>query len=157
MKQLSIYKNGTLTNQLTYETLELLESELAKYEAMGTFGTKASSYEQLVSEAAEAVTEQELVSEAVLAEDGTELEAAVYKEVEISPAIDAVYETINVEGWEALIEDISAQIEQEKINVAAQAFLDATDWMVIRAVEKNEEISPELKAERQAARDRIVK
>lgn len=53
--------------------------------------------------------------------------------------------------------DVSAKLEQEKINAEAQAFLDATDWMVIRALEKGEELSPELKAERQAARDRIVK
>jgi hypothetical protein len=58
---------------------------------------------------------------------------------------------------EAEFKDISAEKEQEKINVEAQAFLDSTDWMVVRALEKGEELSPEFKAERQAARDSIVK
>lgn len=57
----------------------------------------------------------------------------------------------------AVIEDISAKLAQEQINQEAQAFLDATDWMVVRALEKGEELSPEFKAERQAARDRIIK
>lgn len=59
--------------------------------------------------------------------------------------------------YQVEIVDISAQVEQEKINAEALAFLASTDWMVIRAMEKGLEISPELKAERQAARDRIVR
>jgi hypothetical protein len=52
---------------------------------------------------------------------------------------------------------IKKNIDQQKINQEALAFLAATDWMVIRAMERGEELSPEIKAERQAARDRIVK
>ena len=58
--------------------------------------------------------------------------------------------------YEVVIEDISAQVEQEKINQEALEFLAKTDWMVIRAMEKGLELSPEFKAERQAARDKIV-
>jgi hypothetical protein len=64
------------------------------------------------------------------------------------PSIEQLYE---------LIEPVKDEQEQIRINAEAQAFLDATDWMVIRAMEKGEELSPEFKAERQAARDRIVK
>jgi hypothetical protein len=59
--------------------------------------------------------------------------------------------------YEVEVLDITSQLEQEKINAEAQAFLDSTDWMVIRAMERGEELSPEFKAERQAARDRIIK
>jgi hypothetical protein len=65
-----------------------------------------------------------------------------------APSIDALYE---------LIAPVKSKVEQEKINAEAQAFLDATDWMVVRAMERGEELSPEFKAERQAARDRIVR
>lgn len=63
----------------------------------------------------------------------------------------------SLEELKALEAQVSQKQSQEKINAEAQAFLDATDWMIIRAMEKGEELSPELKAERQAARDRILK
>jgi hypothetical protein len=53
--------------------------------------------------------------------------------------------------------DISAQIAQEAANAEAEAFLAATDWMVIRAMERGEELSAEFKAERDAARLSIVR
>jgi hypothetical protein len=34
--------------------------------------------------------------------------------------------------FEVSIDDVSAQIEQEVINIEAQAFLDSTDWKVLR-------------------------
>jgi hypothetical protein len=49
-----------------------------------------------------------------------------------------------------------AQEAQSKTNADARAFLAATDWMVIRALEKGEEISQELKDERQAARNSVI-
>lgn len=61
------------------------------------------------------------------------------------------------EELDALVSVVEAEQSQQAINAQAQAFLDATDWMVIRAMERGEELSPEFKAERQAARDRIVK
>jgi hypothetical protein len=64
------------------------------------------------------------------------------------PSIEQLYE---------LIEPVNAKLSQDAINAEAQAFLSATDWMVIRAAERGEELSPEFKAERQAARDRIIK
>ena len=63
----------------------------------------------------------------------------------------------SLEELKALEPQVSSAQSQQAINVEAQAFLDSTDWMVIRAMEKGIELSPELKAERQAARDRIVK
>lgn len=58
----------------------------------------------------------------------------------------------------AVIENISAELAQRAINAEAQAFLDSTDWMCLRALENPSKPVPEdIKAQRQAARDRIVK
>lgn len=57
----------------------------------------------------------------------------------------------------ALIPISAAKQNQAQINAQAQAFLAATDYIVVRAAERGEQLSPEFKAERQAARDRIVK
>jgi hypothetical protein len=63
----------------------------------------------------------------------------------------------SLEELKALEAQVSQKQSQEAVNAQALAFLAATDYVVIRAMEKGEEISPELKAERQAARDSIVK
>jgi hypothetical protein len=55
------------------------------------------------------------------------------------------------------IEDITAQVEQEKINAEALAYLASTDWMVVRFAENGTPYPEEIKAERAAARARIVK
>jgi hypothetical protein len=62
-----------------------------------------------------------------------------------------------MEELKALESAVNSKLDQEKVNAEAQAFLDASDWMVVRAMEKGEELSAEFKAERQAARDKIVK
>ena len=55
------------------------------------------------------------------------------------------------------IEDISAQVEQEGINAEALAYLASTDWLVIREIDAGVPCPAEVKAERAAARARIVK
>lgn len=136
MIQVSIKKQEQITNQASFSTMEEAQAWLAHHEGMKSFGQP----KQLVQQQLE-------LSPAVIAEDGSVLQDAVteMKEVELTG------------DYEIIIEDLSSKLEQEKINAQAQAFLDATDWMVIRALEKGLELSPELKAERQAARDRIVK
>jgi hypothetical protein len=136
MIKISIIKNAQVTNQASFPTMEEAQAWLAHHEGMKSFGQPKQVVQQQVE-----------LSPAVLAEDGSVLQEAVTEMQEVELPGD----------YEVEILDISAQLEQEKINAEAQAFLDATDWMVIRAMEKGEELSPELKAERQAARDRIVK
>jgi hypothetical protein len=63
----------------------------------------------------------------------------------------------SLEELKALEPQVSSAQSQQVINAEALAFLNATDWMVIRAMEKGEELSLEFKAERQAARERIIK
>lgn len=104
---------------------------LDKHIAMESFGKAAHSYEQEISPA-------------VLAEDGTE----------ISPA---QFETVNVPA-EYTVEyiDNSAQLEQERVNAEALAFLAATDFYIIREQETGTICPQEVKAARAEARAKVV-
>lgn len=55
------------------------------------------------------------------------------------------------------IEDITAQVAQEAINTEALAYLASTDWYIIREVDAGVACPAEVKAERAAARARIVR
>jgi hypothetical protein len=136
MIQVSIKKQEKITNKGQFTSLEEAQAWLAKHEGKKTFGQPKQVVQQQVE-----------LSPAVIAEDGSVLQEAVVESKEVEIPAD----------YEVVIEDLSAKLEQEKINTDALAFLAATDWMVIRAMERGEELSAELKAERQAARDRIVK
>ena len=54
------------------------------------------------------------------------------------------------------ITDISQQIEQERINNEALAYLASTDWLIIREMDSGVACPAEVKALRQAAREAIV-
>jgi len=136
MIQVSIKKQEQVTNKASFTTMEEAQAWLAHHESMKSFGQPKQVVQQQVE-----------LSPAVLAEDGSIVQEAVLEMQEVELVGD----------YEVEILDITFQLEQEKINAEALAFLDATDWMVIRAMEKGEELSSELKIERQAARDRIVK
>jgi hypothetical protein len=92
-----------------------------------------------------------VIQEALLDEQGEEISPEVTEDHQ-----ELVKEEIPA-AFTLELEDVSAQLEQEKINREAMEYLDSTDWMVIRAAERGEELSPEFKAERQAARNRIIK
>jgi hypothetical protein len=136
MIQVSVKRNGQITNQASFPTMEEAQAWLAHHEGMKSFGQPKQVIQQQIE-----------LSPAILAEDGSVLQEAVIemKEVELAG------------NYEVEVLDITSQLEQEKINTEALAFLAATDWMVIRAMERGENLSAELKAERQAARDRIVR
>lgn len=55
------------------------------------------------------------------------------------------------------IEDITAQVAQQAINAEALAYLASTDWLIIREMDAGTPCPAEIKAERAAARARIVK
>lgn len=152
MKQLSITKSGVLTNQASFETQEELDAFLSKHIGMGSFGSPKFSM-QLVETAPAVIESQE-----VLDEEGNSFDPPQFQDVEIQAA---VFENQLVEsdpaGYEVIIEDISAKLEQEKINAEALAFLAATDFYIIRELDNGTPCPPEIKAERQAARDKIVK
>ena len=55
------------------------------------------------------------------------------------------------------IEDIASKVAQEKANAEALAYLASTDWMVIREIDAGIPCPASVKAERAAARARIVR
>lgn len=55
------------------------------------------------------------------------------------------------------IEDITAQLAQEAINAEALTYLASTDWLIIREVDAGTPCPAEIKADRAAARARIVR
>ena len=59
--------------------------------------------------------------------------------------------------YEIVIEDITAQVEQEKINAEALVYLASTDWLIIRELDAGVPCPVDIKVKRQQARDRIVK
>lgn len=136
MIQISVKRSGQLTNQASFPTIEEAQAWLSHHEGMKSFGEPAQTIQQQVE-----------LSPAVIDEEGNEL----------SPAVMEMQEVHIPGSYEVEILDITSQLEQQAINAEALAFLASTDWMVIRAAERGEELSPEFKAERQAARDRIVK
>jgi hypothetical protein len=158
--QISIKRQDQITNQASFPTMEEAQAWLSHHEGMKSFGEPAQTIQQQV-ELSPAVleTQQVLVKEAELDEEGNELSPAEYEEQEvvIQEAVTEMQEVYIPGSYEVEILDVTSQLEQEVINAEAQAFLDSTDWMVIRAAERGEELSPEFKAERQAARQRIVR
>ncbi len=136
MIKISIKKQEQITNEGLFPSLEEAQAWLAHHESMKSFGQPKQIVQQQVE-----------LSPAVLDEEGNEL----------SPAVTEMQEVELAGDYEVEILDVTSQLEQEQINAEAQAFLDSTDYIVIRAAERGEELSPEFKAERQAARQRIVR
>lgn len=92
-----------------------------------------------------------------LVEPAAEAKEAVYKEM--SPAVPAV-----TEDWVLLraeytieIEDIGAQLEQERINREALEYLASTDWLIIRELDAGIPCPADVKQARAEARSRIVR
>lgn len=54
-------------------------------------------------------------------------------------------------------EDLSQQLNQEQINKEALEYLASTDYLIIREMDNGVPCPAEVKAARQAARERIVK
>lgn len=70
-------------------------------------------------------------------------------EAVLPPSISELY---------ALIPSVNAAKTQEEINAEALAYLASTDWLCLRALENpSKPVPEEIKAQRQTARDRIVK
>jgi hypothetical protein len=60
------------------------------------------------------------------------------------------------EGYWVEYIDISAQVEQERINAEALAYLEATDWMIIREAETQVVCPADVKQLRAEARLKVV-
>lgn len=136
MIQVSVKRSGQLTNQASFPTMEEAQAWLSHHEGMKSFGEPAQTIQQQVE-----------ISPAVIAEDGSVLQEAVTEMQEV-----------HIPGsYEVEVIDISAELAQQAINAEALAFLASTDWLITKQVETGIACPEEIKAERQAARDRIVK
>lgn len=135
MIKISILRDSQVTNQGTFPTMEEAQAWLDKHDAMGTFGQKAQVIEQQVE-----------IAPAVIDAEGNEIVAAQFEMQQIS-----------IPGYEVVMEDLSAQMLQEKINAEALAYLASTDWLIIRELDSGEVCPAEVKAERAACRARIVR
>lgn len=135
MIQISIKKQDVVTNSATFLTLEEGQEWLSRHEGMGTFGAKASTREISVE-----------IAPAVIDEEGTELVPALVET-----------RTEEIPGYVVVIEDLTAKLEQDKINAEAKALLDSTDWMVIRQLETGTLVPQDVLDARAAARASIIK
>lgn len=145
MIQVSIKKQKQITNQGFFPSMEEAQAWLTKHEGMRTFGQPKQIIQQQVE-----------LSPAVIAEDGSILQEAVLETKEIELAGD----------YDVEITNITSQLEQEKINAEALAFLADCDWKrqrhisqkalnIITSLSEKEYLAME--QECQAARERIVK
>jgi hypothetical protein len=162
MKKLIIKKQGILTNELTYETMEELEKGFAYHKSIKSFGVNEESHQRLISEAVPAVYEEQLVlvKEAELDESGTEITPAEYETqaVLVAPEIPAEYETIITPAeYTVEITDITEQLAAEKLAAEALLYLSETDWYIIREFDAGIPCPAEIKEERAAARLRVTK
>lgn len=108
----------------------------------------------------------ELISEAIPGTPAVMDDAGNIVQEEI-PAVPAVYSeeipavTVPMVKLRAEytieIEDIADKVAQEKANAEALAYLASTDWMVIREIDAGIPCPASVKAERAAARARIVR
>lgn len=67
-----------------------------------------------------------------------------------------IIDTIHHEAeYTVEITDITAEVEQQRINIEALQYLASTDWLIVREVETQVVCSADIKLERAAARSRI--
>jgi hypothetical protein len=145
MIQISVKRNGQLTNQASFSTMEEAQAWLAHHEGMKSFGQPKQIVQQQIE-----------LSPAILAEDGSVLQEAVMEMQEV-----------HIPGsYEVEILDVTSQLEQEAINAEAQAFLDSTDFKVLRYIRQkalgqelslSEEEYLALEQQRSDAAARIIK
>jgi hypothetical protein len=112
MIKIQIKKEDQITNQASFPTMEEAQAWLAHHEGMKSFGQPKQVVQQQIE-----------ISPAVIAEDGSVLQEAV---VEL--------QEVELPGYEVEVLDITSQLEQEQINAEAQAFLDSTDFKVLRHI-----------------------
>jgi hypothetical protein len=160
MFKISIIKNSQVTNSCTAPEAEAM-AWLARHEGMGTFGHKDifSSQEVLISEEVRGPVNV-LVSEAEYDSYGDEVTPAIYSVDPDGVVSPAVYETqtvlVSPAEYTVEIVDITTQLAQEAESDAALAYLAATDYIVTRAAERGESVSVEFRAERDAARLKVI-
>lgn len=154
MLKIIIKKQGIITNQAIHETEELSNAWLSKEIANCSFGKP----ERWVQESQEDVSNALESREVILREAEAAIIDPETNEV-ISEARDAVVITEYRLAAEYTVEtaDVTAQVEQDRVNQEALAYLASTDWMVTRYAETGTAIPADVLTARAAARSSIVK
>ena len=96
---------------------------------------------------------QNLISEATYDQYGDEVSPATYSFDPDGVIVARVTEFRHTFTNPA---SLDPQLEQQRISIEARAYLAATDWMVIRAAERGVSLSAEFRAERDAARAKVI-
>lgn len=135
MIQVTITRDGQITNQASFPTQEEAQAWLSSHEGMGTFGQKKETVERQV-----------LIFPAVVDSEGLEISPAQFEA-----------QMVDLEGYTVEMLDISAQLEQEATNASALAFLAESDWMILRELDSGVACPQEVKDARAAARASIVR
>lgn len=86
--------------------------------------------------------------------DNGNLIAEAVPEVAAIPAVMQKQVKLKAE-YSVEIEDITAKLEQDKINAEALAYLASTDWLIVRQMDTGTPCPEEIRLARQAARERI--
>ena len=136
MIQISIKKQEQITNQGLFSSMEEAQAWLAKHEGMKSFGQPKQVVQQQIE-----------ISPAIIAEDGSVLQEAMVEVREVELPSD----------YEIIIQDLSAKLEQEKINQEALELLASTDWLIIRELDAGIACPADIKQARAEARAKIVK
>lgn len=132
------HRNGT--NGSGYKsTMEELNAWVEQTAATGMWGKKAGEYK--LSELSE-----------------TELAQELYRRVEDEFGLPLMEPIVAIPAqYEIEITDITAEVEQEKVNAEALAYLSSTDWYAIREAETGVLMPEDVKTARAAARAAIVR
>lgn len=130
MIKVEIIKNNIVTNQATFQNQQLVASWLAQEIANNSFG-KPDRWLSFMGEPDQGYTDTRQV------EDKTEY---------FYPCEYQIQQT-----------DITAEHNQEQINLEAERYLKDTDWYILREMDSGVACPSHIKAQRQAARSSIVR
>lgn len=148
--QVTITRQGTLTNQAEFSSHEEAQEWFKRHSDMGSFGKPEYTVEHILTPEHNIQSE---VSPAEIAEDGSIVKEAVFEEV-IVPAVIEL-EVIPAEFSVSFSE--LPEVSQEQINASAMVYLASTDWLVVRFMETGIAIPDAVVDQRRDARSKVVR
>jgi hypothetical protein len=160
MYKIIVKKQNIVTNLAHKETEELANAWISEQIANESFGKP--EYTRLISSKEVIYHEEipEVFIEKMEEVDGLFKLNTHFVISEAIPAyeevIEAVYEIVPAE-YTLEITDMTAELEQNKINATALEYLAATDFYIIRSVDSGEPVPEEIKLARAEARLKIIK
>jgi hypothetical protein len=147
MLRVNIIKNGQVTHLGQFNTQAEADAWIAEGTAQQWWGKPA--YTEVVQPR---ITEQQevVITPEVRDEEGNVITPAVTEMQEIVVSPETTIE--HPAEFEVVIEDITAEIEAQKVVDQALKFLSDTDWLVLLQVETGEPVPTEILQQRATAR-----